>query len=304
MHDGIEIVDGHMHLYTTAFERRVKKRLEQAGEGTQRAFQTWYDWFTTKYSSDLLEQNDDPPAKIAADWALELDRVGVDRAIFIALDPEDEELGPFLQKKAGRFFGLATVNPLDQSAPEQMRRRAREGYVGLKLYPTTGCYYPSDRTVYPVYEEAQALGWPIMLHLGITLQYESDLRYANPIELHPVAKDFPDTSFIIPHFAAGYFQELLFLGYHVNNIYVDTSGLNRWMDYVPYEMSLRRVFEQTLDIFGPEKIIYGTDSRMLSKGYRQGVFEEQDEILKSLRLSAEERTLIMGKNMLRLIGKE
>ena len=85
---------------------------------------------------------------------------------------------------------------------------------------------------------------------------------------------------------------------------MDTSGLNRWIDYVPYEISLRRVFEQTLDIFGPEKIIYGTDSRILSKGYRQGVFEEQDEILKGLRLGAEERALIMGKNMLRLIGKE
>ena len=184
-----------------------------------------------------------------------------------------------------------------------MRKRFSEGYLGLKLYPTTDGYLISSKDVYPVFEEAQSLGWPIVIHLGITLEYESDLRFANPIELHTVAKDFPNLSFVIPHFGAGFFRELLFLGYHINNIFVDTSGLNRWRSYVPYELSLEQVFKKTVEVFGAEKIIYGTDSRFCHIGYRDNVLSEQLEILRNLNLSDAELSLIFGQNMLQLIGK-
>jgi predicted TIM-barrel fold metal-dependent hydrolase len=226
----------------------------------------------------------------------------VDKAVFVSLYPYEDELTEFMKTVPERFFAFATVDPRDSKAPELLRKRVlEEGYVGLKLYPTIMGFLPSDRSVYPVYEECRSLGIPVLFHLGITLQYESDLRFANPIELHPVLKDFPDVPFVVAHFGAGYFQEVLFLAYHVNNLYVDTCGKNVWVDYLPYKLSLSQVFERSLEVFGSEKIIFGTDSRMLSRGYRSKVLDEQLSILRSLELGKEEISLIMGANILRLI---
>lgn len=302
MVDGLEILDGHMHIYTTAYNRRIQQQLESRDERYRRAFRLWFEGFQKKYNSELGEENNDPPAKIAQDWAKELDRCGVDKAVFVSLYPEEEELAALCKARPGRFFAFATADPKDQLAVATLRRRVREeGFLGLKLYPTTMGFFPSDRSLYPLYEEARSLGIPVLFHLGITLQYEADLRYANPIELHPVAKDFPDIPFIVAHFGAGYWREVLFLAYHLNNLYVDTSGKNAWVGYLPYRLTLPEVFKRSLEVFGPERILYGSDSRMLSRGYRKSVLDEQLAILRGLELGREEISLIMGGNMTRLI---
>jgi predicted TIM-barrel fold metal-dependent hydrolase len=301
--DGIEIVDAHMHIMTARTNRWFKRMLAEKGDGYRRAFELWSEGFQKRYNSELGEENENPPEKIARDWAEELDRHGVDKAVFVSLYPEEDELTEVVRADSRRYYAFATVDPRDPNAPQLLRRRVEdEGYVGLKLYPPTMGFLPSDRAFYPVYEECRSLGIPVLFHLGITLQYESDLRYANPVELHPVLKDFPEIPFIIAHFGAGYFREVLFLAYHVNNLYVDTSGKNVWIDYLPYRISLSDVFERSLKFFGPERIIFGTDSRMLSRGYRRMVLDQQLAILRGLELGKEEISLIMGANFMRLIG--
>jgi len=303
MVDGIEIVDAHMHILTARTNSRIRQRLEMKDAGYRRAFQLWSEGFVKKYNSELGEENNDPPEKISRDWAEELDRHEVDKAVFVSLYPEEDELTEVVRANRSRFYAFATVDPKDLKAPELLRRQVlQEGYVGLKLYPTTMGFLPSDRSLYPVYEECRSLGVPVLFHLGITLQFESDLRFANPIELHPVLKDFPEVSFIVAHFGAGYFRELLFLAYHVNNLYVDTCGKNVWIEYLPYRINLSQVFERSLEVFGPERIIFGTDSRMLSRGYRKAVLDQQLSILRELELGRDEISLIMGANILRLIG--
>ena len=211
---------------------------------------------------------------------------------------------PFVEARSDRFMAFTTLDPTEPDAPALLRRRiVEEGYRGLKLYPTTGLFDPSEKRFYPLFETARELGIPVMLHYGITLSYDSDLRYANPVLLHPVLKDFPEVPFIIPHFGAGYFREVLFLAYHVQNIYLDSSGTNRWIEYLPYSIELKDVFSRALTVFGVERLIYGTDSRILSRGYREGVLREQFGILKGLELTKEEISLVMGGNIKRLTGE-
>jgi predicted TIM-barrel fold metal-dependent hydrolase len=298
----LEIVDAHMHIFTAAQAERRRQRLQERDSRQREACRAWAEGFQSKHGSELAEENRDPPEKIARDWAQELERHGVDRAVFVALDPGDEELTAFLRAQAGRFYGLTTVDPRNPQAAALLRTAVQhEGYRGLKLYPTTQGFLPSDRLCYPLYEEARSLGIPILLHLGITLEYDSDLRFANPLELHPVLKDFPDVPFVVAHFGAGYFRELLFLAYHVNNLYVDTSGKNIWRRYLPRTLSLEEIFRKSLEVLGAERIIYGSDSRMLSRGYRGTVLREQLAALRRLRLAREEVALIMGGNALRLL---
>ena len=78
----------------------------------------------------------------------------------------------------------------------------------------------------------------IYLHCGIlvvkprdllSLPRTYDLTYANPLGAIPAANAFPDVTFVIPHFGAGFFREALIAGAQCPNVYVDTSSSNSWI---------------------------------------------------------------------------
>ena len=52
-----------------------------------------------------------------------------------------------------------------------------------------------------------------------------DMRYSNPLDVHPVAHRFPSLRFIVPHFGAGLFREALMLADLCPNVWLDTSAV-------------------------------------------------------------------------------
>jgi uncharacterized protein len=128
------------------------------------------------------------------------------------------------------------------------------------------------------------------------------LRYSDPIDLHKAAIDFPSVNFIIPHFGCGYFREALMLGAQAPNVYVDTSSSNTWLTYMPAHLDLKTVFEKTLQVFGPHRTLFGTDSNVFPRGWRQDIFRQQVEILRDLNTTREDAELILGGNIARLLG--
>jgi predicted TIM-barrel fold metal-dependent hydrolase len=290
-----------MHLFSRDVFEKERAALATASEDYRKGYETWKAGFKKRFNAPFAEDPGGDSASLAQRWGRLLDEAGVDKACFIATDPESRDLTDFVSRCPSRFYALATADPRDPEAPAKLRKLVHDyGYRGLKLYPTTGRFSLADRMLYPLFEEAGSLGIPVVAHFGITLDYNADMRYSDPSSLHAAARDFPSIPFIVPHFAAGYFRELLFLGYHAPNIYVDTSGTNRWIEYLPEQLSLREVFKKALSVFGPDHILFGTDSRMLSQGYRMKILEEQERILGDLSLSIEDRALVMGGNAARL----
>ncbi|MGQ0549021.1 MAG: amidohydrolase family protein, partial [Armatimonadota bacterium] len=89
--------------------------------------------------------------------------------------------------------------------------------------------------------------------------------------------------------------------YHTENICVDTSGTNNWRLYVPGEPSLAQVYRDALRTFGPRRILFGTDSTIMS-GYRKMIVDEQVGVLDGLDLSDDDRGLILAGNARRIFG--
>jgi predicted TIM-barrel fold metal-dependent hydrolase len=123
----------------------------------------------------------------------------------------------------------------------------------------------------------------------------------NPLWLSVPGRDFPEITFVIAHFGAGFLREAMFLAYHTDNICVDTSGTNNWRLYVPGEPSLEQVYRDALRTFGASRILFGTDSTLLS-GYRKHIVEEQTAVLNGLDLSPEDREQILSGNARRIFG--
>jgi uncharacterized protein len=246
-------------------------------------------------------------------WVGEMDKYGIERLVMFTSIPGDHEaVAAAAQAFPQRIIGYIMLDPTQPDAGEMLRQGVqRQGLKGLTLFPAMHHFHASDERLYPLYQAATELAIPVFMHFGVLkvsirdklgLPNVFDLRYADPIDLHQVAIEFPRTNFIIPHFGCGYFREVLMLGAQAPNVYVDTSSSNTWLTYMPSQLDLKSVFDKTLQVFGPQRILFGTDSNVFPRGWRQDIFHQQIEILHELNTPRESVELMLGGNIAHLLG--
>jgi uncharacterized protein len=101
---------------------------------------------------------------------------------------------------------------------------------------------------------------------------------------------------VIPHFGAGFFRETLMAGAQCSNVYVDTSSSNSWIATQSPRLTLREVFAHALEVFGAERVLFGTDSNTFPSGWRIDRFEEQRAALSACGASSADQELIFAGN--------
>jgi predicted TIM-barrel fold metal-dependent hydrolase len=246
------------------------------------------------------------PEKFAAIWMHELDRHQVARAALISSVPGDEaSVAAAVEAHPDRFFAYAMVNPRNWN-PESFTR-----IHAACLFPAMHGYSIHDECAAPVFEWAEQNRRVVFVHCGLLsvgirgklgLESRFDMRFSNPIDLHPVALRHPHASIVVPHFGAGYFREALMLADLCPNVYLDTSSSNSWMRYQESHLDLRHVFRRTLDVVSPKRLLFGTDSSLFPPGWRHQIFEDQATALYELGLSVADARAIFGENLLRIIA--
>jgi predicted TIM-barrel fold metal-dependent hydrolase len=225
----------------------------------------------------------DEEGDVAQKWVDELDKYGIQAmGVMVGKEAYDE----FLEAKKRfprRFIGYANINPAEDDAAEKVVKAADDGFYGIKLYPSSWKDMKVyDRVCYPVYQEALNHKLIVFLHFGITIGGQADLRNGNPIDIQVPSRDFPDLKFVIAHFGAGWFREVLLMQYQTDNVYMDSSGSNSWMRYLPYDLSLKKVFKRAIIAGGSHKILFGTDSTFFPRGWRFNILETQLEACREL----------------------
>jgi hypothetical protein len=73
------------------------------------------------------------------------------------------------------------------------------------------------------------------------------------------------------------------------------------MKYQESHMDLRQVLRRTLDVVGPKRLLFGTDSSYFPRGWNHAIFDEQSKALYEIGLSAHDAKLIFSHNLLRII---
>ena len=246
------------------------------------------------------------PEKLAEVWARDLDRHGVDKAALIASLPGDyESVTAAVHAHPDRFFAFSMVNP---------RAWKPETFSDIRvacLFPAMHGYSIQDPLVKPVLDWAAEGHRAVFVHCGalsvgirqkLGLPSPFDLRFSNPIDLNVVAASHPHVPFIVPHFGAGYFREALMLADLCPNVYLDTSSSNRWMRYQESHMDLRQVFRHALDVVGPKRLLFGSDSSYYPRGWHYQIFEEQATALYELGVNVADARAIFGENLLRIMA--
>jgi len=295
---GIPVVDAHSHYFTADTMRAWLSRGR-----TLESFSNRTKSRTDMTSIELPDENWDTAQR----WVDELDRYGI-QAMGVMVGAEAyDEFKETMKRFPGRFIGYANVDPSEPDAAKKVRKAAIDGFKGIKLYPSSwrGLKVYDD-AVYPVYKECLRSDMLVFLHFGITIGGQADLRNGNPIDIQVPSRDYPDLKFVIAHFGAGFFREVLLMQYQADNVYMDSSGSNSWMRYMPYDLDLKQIFRKAVQAGGSQKVLFGTDSTFFPRGWRVNVLEAQygacRELLANGVFTDEDIHRIFYGNILELTG--
>ena len=135
--------------------------------------------------------------------------------------------------------------------------------------------------------------------IGLPSPFE--MRFGNPLDLHGLALKHPGVPIIIPHFGAGMLREALMLAECCPNVHLDTSSSNGWIKYTP-GLTLEQVFKTALDVAGPDRLIFGSDSSFFPRGWNGEIYQKQKSALDAIGVGADQQEKIFSGNFTRLFS--
>lgn len=311
------ICDAHIHFFSPSFF---------TGLGANRDALKGIGW-------------DDPESieALAGRWVLELDRHGVNQAALIASLPGDaDSVAKAVALHPSRFVGFFMLDPTRDDAIAYAERALDAGLRTICLFPAMHRYPLHDGRVEKVFELAHSYaargaaptsargasptseasptptnGWrpSVFVHCGVLsvgvrkklgLASPFDIRFGNPLDLHGVALKYPTVPIVIPHFGAGMLREALMVASLCPNVLLDTSSSNSWIKQTP-GLTLEQVFRTALDVLGPDRLLFGTDSSFFPRGWNREVYVQQKMALDGLSVSVADQEKIFASNFNRLL---
>ncbi|HEY8021471.1 MAG TPA: amidohydrolase family protein [Thermoanaerobaculia bacterium] len=233
-----------------------------------------------------------------------MDRAGIERIGMInyvspdlmGFTPEVNDFAAAIASAAPeRLIAFGSVHPRFTADPAAEVVRLRDlGIRALKVHPphqlfAANAYLADLPALAAVYEGAQTLGLPVMIHTGTSVFPGARNRFADPMAADDVAVDFPRLTLILAH--AGrplYMETAVFLARRHANVYLDVSGIppKRLLTYLP----------RLPEIAG--KVLWGTD--WPDPGVR-GLGENLAE-LRALGLPGDLERQILRGNACRIFG--
>ncbi|MFT4543456.1 MAG: putative TIM-barrel fold metal-dependent hydrolase [Planctomycetota bacterium] len=303
----MRIVDFHSHFFSRPFFETLAKLspLESSP-----------DELLAGLSEKTGIEIPSPDIKAHTDrWLAQMEQHGVDHLVaFASLPPEAPALVEARTHAAGKLSTMAVVDPGLETAPGKVAHLMKEGgFSGLLVFPAMHHFDLDGGPFSAVLDVVGQTRGVVYVHCGLLvvklrdllgLPRPYDLSYANPLALIPAANAHPDVSFVIPHFGAGFFREALMACAQCENIHLDTSSTNSWIRTQPGLTDLKDVFARALDVAGPERILFGTDSTVFPAGWRHERLTEQRAIADELGIDAAGQASIFGGNAMRLLGHD
>jgi len=291
------INDTHVHFFSPGFF---------AGLGTNRQAITDLGWDFP----DSVEALGDR-------WVAELDKHGVGKAALIASLPGDaDSVAKAVALNSSRFVGFFMLDPTREDAIAYAERALDEGLRTICLFPAMHRYSLHDDRVARVFDLAAsrrsgtADSVAIFVHCGVLsvgirkklgLPSPFEIRFGNPLDLHGIALKHPSVPIIIPHFGAGMFREALMLADGCPNVHLDTSSSNSWIKFTP-GLTLDQVFKTALNVVGPTRLIFGSDSSFFPRGWNGEIYQKQKSALDAIGVSADDQDKIFSGNFARIFA--
>jgi hypothetical protein len=143
------------------------------------------------------------------------------------------------------------------AAVRELRRRVKEGFVGLRVVPWLWDAPPTDRRYYPLFAECVESAVPFCTQVGHTGPLRPS-ETGRPIPyIDQVALDFPELVIVCGHVGYPWTEEMVAVARKHENVYIDTSAYT--IKRLPEEL-VRFVKTGT----GQRKVLFGTNYPMIA----------------------------------------
>ncbi|MER7584607.1 amidohydrolase family protein [Kitasatospora sp. NPDC097691] len=227
----------------------------------------YYRHYTASFAEEMMATTGMPPQALTAPEAAllaHMDEAGVDRAFLLAFDVRriegfkvpNEFVAGICARHPDRFTGFASVDAGTPGAAAELRHAVTElGLSGLKTAP---CYLrmsPADPLWNDVYEVAQELDVPVLVHTGYTPAKKADPRYFSPRLLDRVATDFPGLRLILAHLGTPWTDTALDLMSRHPRVYADLSIFSWYRPAATVAAALAKA--RALGVL--DRLLWGTD---------------------------------------------
>lgn len=164
-------------------------------------------------------------------------------------------LAECVRRQPGRLIGFAGIDPLDGAAALEEIRRASQvlGLKGLVIAPASQAMHPAHSQAMAVYELAQQMALPLVVHNSPPLSAAAHLEYARPYLLDEVARTFPQLRILITHLGFPWVDETFLLLARHDNVFAEISGITQspWM-------ALQHM-QSAYDLGVMDKLFFGSD---------------------------------------------
>jgi uncharacterized protein len=294
-----KIFDIHVHFYSNSYFRYlVRQKTNRLDISTE---------LKNMSSKGRIEIPGEDPILLAKRWVEVIDKWKIERMSLICSIPGDEDaVVKAVQAYPTRFTGFFAVDPNSNLLMPTAEKRLKEDKLrGIFLYPSLYHINIADPWLDPLFKLCEEVKAVVFTQFGkltirprefVGIPTVPNEEFANPKDLIPVAQKYPGIRFVIPNFGAGRFDEVLLVGRVCPNVYVDTAGSNSWMNDHPSKPDLRTVFQKTLAIYGPGRILFGSDSGLFPRGYRYDIVDNQTKLVQEMRLQLGDAKKIFYEN--------
>ena len=237
-----------------------------------------------------------------------LDEQGIDRAVLVNYvspdvigftDDVNEWIGNYCRGHEDRLVAVGGVHPrLTPDPPGALQHIVEtHGIRVLKLHPPHQHFFPNayrDGGNLPglaaLYDRAQSLGLPVMVHTGTSIFPDARNKYGDPMPLDDVAVDFPRLTIIVAHGGRPLWMEsCFFLLRRHPNVHMDISGIP--------PRALLRYFPRLAEV--AHKTLFGTDWPSPGVDSPRRNLEE----IRALALPPEAKEAILGGTAERVFAK-
>ncbi len=193
---------------------------------------------------------------------------------------------------------LVPLIGLDPSMTErdmmrEIEARRVEKARGIKLHPAAQRFYPHDRRLWPVYERAQRIGWPIIFHSGVWALGGAAGDQAKLEHFPEVLEAFPRLTIVLGHMGFGDFDTCADFARRFPNAMFDCCYVINGTDPEPgiddaaAAAAIRKV--------GADRVMFGSDYPWFDPAL------DADRI-RRLPLDEAEKRAVLHDNAARLFG--
>jgi len=137
----------------------------------------------------------------------------------------NELIADFVGRDQQHRLGIAGIDPLVNSAEQDLLNAIELGLVGITVSPSHAGFHPTHSSAMRVYEQCCEHGLPVIVTMPHPIPSSAILDFAQPIHWDEVARAFPNLRILFTQMGYPWIDELLVLAGKHEHVFAEVSSV-------------------------------------------------------------------------------